>query len=403
MSIHLDMIVEDEASRLGVEPSDVEEANASPEFVARFTGMKDALDGKRAVPPSAHRPFSTLAAHYLETRQRDGSGDKVKGVTEAHLASVYRLFSSHIDDGPMSSVTPHIVSTFFDKLRKLDVNWGRSPATKQRTLSELLKISASSDAPRLSDKTLFRHMSGLSQLWKWAKTRGEATGDNPFAGQVKKPSLDPAKTKQRRPNLPWTDDAIRAYFRLYPDVSRPGRPEAMHWVPRIALLSGMRLNEVCSLEVSDIKTGDEGIRFFDITEAKSSAGIRQVPLHDDLSPLLSLAPSHGLLFPEMKPSGPDGKLSANFGKRFGRARRAIPGAGTFHGQRHNATGGLERSHTPESEAAQIVGHGKKRGFTYTVYSDGLTLPQKLEIVRRIQLPPGALQGRGDDHEPTPVQ
>ena len=40
-----------------------------------------------------------------------------------------------------------------------------------------------------------------------------------------------------------------------------GKPNAMYWLPRIALLTGMRLNEICSLEASDMKTA-EGIRVF---------------------------------------------------------------------------------------------------------------------------------------------
>ncbi|UOK69358.1 hypothetical protein [Ancylobacter polymorphus] len=47
---------------------------------------------------------------------------------------------------------------------------------------------------------------------------------------------------------------------------------------------------------------------------------------------------------------------------------------------------FERSRIPETEVAQIVGHGKK-GLTYRVCSpNGLTIRQKQELVELLRLP-----------------
>lgn len=59
--------------------------------------------------------------------------------------------------------------------------------------------------------------------------------------------------------------------------------------------------------------------------------------------------------------------SAQIGKRLGRRFAAIRGGSTFHAFRRTVAGTFERNRIPESEAAQIVGHGKK-GITYKVYS-----------------------------------
>lgn len=63
------------------------------------------------------------------------------------------------------------------------------------------------------------------------------------------------------------------------------------WAPLIALYSGMRLEEICQLHLSDIVKMD-GVLCFSINEesggsgyvkhVKSSAGIRKVPVHPHL-------------------------------------------------------------------------------------------------------------------------
>lgn len=388
-SVKRDLLLEDEMSRRGVEDTHtLDEANVSPAFHAEFAGMTDALEGRRAAPPDHQRPFSVLAKAYLKERQRDGSDKQVKKQTEGQMEAVYRLFSDHVEDAPLASITDRKASLFFDKARGLVSTWGRSPKTKERTLAELLALSEASEGPRLSDKTLFRYMVALGQLWDWGKKRGEASGDNPFRGLVRKPN--PLKN-QRRPNLPWSDAAIRAYFAAHPDRSTLGELDEFHWLPRIGLLTGMRLDEICSLDVEDIKAGG-GVRYFDITAAKSVAGVRQIPLHQDLLPLLKKAPKAGPLFPHLVAGGPDEKKAWNVGKRLGRQAKGIDGASRFHGLRKNVTQTFERAHVPESEAAQIVGHGPaKRGFTYATYSpDGLLLDQKLALIRLLSLPSGIL-------------
>ena len=87
-------------------------------------------------------------------------------------------------DAPLSeAATRKSATAFFDKLKRLDANWGRSPKTKSRTLDQLLALSAATDdLVPLSDRTLFRYMIALDQVWDWAKVRGDVReGDSPFS------------------------------------------------------------------------------------------------------------------------------------------------------------------------------------------------------------------------------
>jgi integrase len=349
---------------------------------ARLLGVRAAVQKVKEIPPEYREPFSRTAAAYLADRQRPGSSDRLTDQTVAQMEAVYRLYKDHTSDAPLRMTTRKVAAQFFDKLKRLDANWGRSPKTKERTLDDLLALSHRDDSKPLSDRTLFRYRLALSQVWAWARGRDEVTGDDPFEHLAKKGKNDESA------NAPWSDDAIVAYFAAHPDGSKKGKPDPFFWLPRIALLSGMRLDEICSLRVTDIIEGD-GVRCFDIKKGKTSAATRAVPIHDNLLPLLELAPAGGFLFPDLIPGGKDKKRSAQIGKQLGRRFAAIPGGSTFHAFRKNVAGTFERNRVRESEAAQILGHGKK-GITYKIYSPhGIPIALRKQLVDLLKLPKSA--------------
>jgi integrase len=366
----------DDADELG------EDNPLPPAVDARLQGIRAAVQGRRETPDEFKAPFSRTASDYIKDRQRAGASNRLTDQTVAQSEAVYRLFAHHIGDRPLLSVERRTATQFFDKVKRLDANWGRSPKTKERTLDELLALSDREDAKPLSDRTLFRYMTSLGQLWDWAERRGEVTGRNPFNGQVKKGEND------RYANAPWSDDAIRAYFAAHSDQSKRGKPDPFFWLPRIALLSGMRLDEICSLTAADIVVG-EGIKCFDIKRGKTNSAERAVPIHNALLPFLEVVPKSGYLFPDLIPGGKDKKRSAQIGKQLGRRFAAIPGGSTFHAFRKNVAGAFERNRVPESEAAQILGHGKK-GITYKIYSPhGIPITLRKQLVDLLVLPIGA--------------
>jgi integrase len=361
---------------------ELDEDTLPPEVGARLRGIRAAVLDLKDTPDEFRQPFSRTAAAYIADRQRPGSSDRLTDQTVSQMEAVYRLYRDHSDDAPLRLTTRKTAAAFFDKLKRLDAHWGRSPKTKERSLDDLLALSAKEDAKPLSDRTLFRYRLALSQLWAWAKGRDEAAGDDPFEHLAKKGKND------ENANAPWSDGAIKAYFAAHPDSSKKGKPDPFYWLPRIALLSGMRLDEICSLKVGDLIDGD-GVRCFDIKEGKTSAATRAVPIHDALLPFLELVPKEGYAFPGLIPGGKDKKRSAQIGKQLGRRFAVIPGGSTFHAFRKNVAGTFERCRVPETEAAQILGHGKK-GITYKVYSPhGVPMVQRKALVDLLALPEGA--------------
>ena len=181
---------------------------------------------------------------------------------------------------------------------------------------------------------------------------------------------------------------------MRPDVT-PDRhtvTTALAWIAWIGAYSGMRLNEICSLDVTDVREQD-GVWFFDVTDAKTAAGDRRVPVHSVLLELGLLdyrgrLAAKGQMWPALRPGGPDGKLSLYVTKRFTWRRRELGLTRdrlAFHSLRSNVGTALENAGVPESEAVEILGH-KKLSMSYGTYSGGLTLRRRQQVIEEIKYP-----------------
>jgi hypothetical protein len=272
LDILWDSIAEREASRLGFpELSLAPVHQVSAEVEAALSAIRAAQKGSSAVPAKYGTPFSELARRFIEDRQRD-SRSNLSDQTISQREAVYRLFQSYCKDGALAVVDARMASDFFDKVKRLHPHWGRSPKTKARSFDEVLSLSSKMEGERISGRTVTRFASDLSALWDWAAKQGEVSGASPFAGQR-------VEVKTRKgANAPWSVDALRALLGGYGDVGSVGRPDPIFWLPRIALLSGMRLNEICSLEAVNLCEA-EGVRYFDITAGKTESSVRVVPIH----------------------------------------------------------------------------------------------------------------------------
>lgn len=369
-----------EVSNLGYgDHSEVPDDAWPPNARAALDAIKAALSGGEDEPPPEYRePFSELATRFVADRQRDPT-HKLTEQTRTQIEAVYRLFCHHINDAPLATITRSQVAKFFDSVKKLHRDWGRGADVKLKSLANLLAESATKAGPRLSPRTINRYVWSLRQLWEWAETREEVQGRNPFDGFKEK------VVRRKDAHFPWSQEAIQAYFDLITHPGERGNPNPLYWLPRIALLTGMRLNEICSLEVSDIKSA-EGVTYFDIPKGKTESSVRVIPVHSDLESIMAFLPSRGYLFPHVRPGGPDKKRSWNIGKRLNRRFRAIDGGSDFHAFRKNVAEVFERARVPDTESAQILGHAKP-GMTYGVYSpNGLRIDQKKELIELLGTP-----------------
>ncbi len=337
---------------------------------------------RRELEPS----FSELAASYVELWATQ-SGLKESN-TRQQKEATFRLFAGYCGDQPIRTIKRADAAGFMDALRRMDPLWSRSPKSKDRTWAELQEVYGG-NTTGLSASTLNRHATTLQELWRWAEDRGHCEGKNPFTGLHQK--IRPGKNLLGY--LPWTAEELGQLFT--PPPNRADLAEVMV----VALHTGMRLNEIASLTLGDIKE-EEGVSFIDVQDAKTPAGNRQVPLHPRIAWLGKLKGlAEARVWPGVNGEGPGKKPGQDASKEFSRfkaARGFTERRKTFHSFRKNVTEIMERRGVAENEWAQVLGH--ERGFTYGRYSPhGITLARKAELIALIDYPgvifPGPLMER----------
>ena len=249
------------------------------------------------------------------------------------------------------------MSSFLDALSRLHRHYGRRPGVDNLSLRDLLKRFPAGEGDGLSNKTLNRHLSALSKMAKWARKRGHVPAgvENPFSDQMREAAANPYR--------PLTVAELNKLFLGLSFDVKPKRhslASSWPWLMAIALFSGLRLGEIANLDVEDIKR-DGRVRYFDVTEAKSVAGVRVVSVHSKLIGLGLLdyvkAVGSGPLFPGLKPGGRGASRGEVVAKRFPEFRRGrgVDRAGvTFHSFRKSFVQALEKAGIDRDRAALVV-------------------------------------------------
>ncbi|HAI1435710.1 TPA: site-specific integrase, partial [Escherichia coli] len=154
----------------------------------------------------------------------------------------------------------------------------------------------------------------------------------------------------------------------------------------IGAYTGMRINEIASLTIDDVKE-IEGVLCFEITQGKTKAAARVVPVHSLITPLvLSLRekPHNGFLFYHASiTERVDGKRATWYSQRFTRAKRkALGEKGTerkvFHSLRHGVAQLLDRNQIPEDRIALLLGHTRGKTEAFRTYSKNAASPVELK-------------------------
>ncbi|MDQ7072768.1 MAG: tyrosine-type recombinase/integrase [Gammaproteobacteria bacterium] len=161
-------------------------------------------------------------------------------------------------------------------LLALPANINKSKRYKNKTIDQILDMD---EAPR-SIATVNKILTRYSGLLAWGKRQGcFGIKENVF--------------ERLTMNDPRDERDLRAAFnqqqleQLFTEINNSRQTHSYYyWLPRIALYTGMRLNEICQLHLSDIKEV-EGIVVFDINDdqektLKTKSSKRYVPIHSRL-------------------------------------------------------------------------------------------------------------------------
>lgn len=196
-------------------------------------------------------------------------------------------------------------------------------------------------------KTTNRKISSLSSLWRWALRRGLAE-ENPWLDQSVRKNEGGRKRKKLRA---YTAEELRAL--VFPGPEDPVLRDLI-W---LGLFTGARLNEICELRPADVKDGGLQIR-----EGKTDAAQRWLPIPKPVGAIIARrAKNEGWLFPELKPSGPDGKRSWNVQKRINRwigNELEDSSEVNFHSFRRSYATACEQVDLHLNTQSELMGHTK---------------------------------------------
>ena len=149
----------------------------------------------------------------------------------------------------------------------------------------------------------------------------------------------------------------------------------------MAMYTGARREELCSLRVEHVH-GD----YFEIVAAKTAAGVRTVPIHDELVPTMArlvAESTDGYVLSGLR-TDRHGDRGDGIGKRFGMLKTELGfrNRHVFHSHRGTVITMLERAGVPESTVQDIVGH-ERSTLTGSTYSGKSTLDMKREALAKL--------------------
>ena len=138
------------------------------------------------------------------------------------------------------------------------------------------------------------------------------------------------------------------------------------------------------MKVADIADG-----YMTIRDAKTRAGLRTIPVHTRLQPVVERLigdRTDGYLL-EGLTENKYGKRGDAIGKRFGKlkTRQGFGSQHVFHSLRHTLVSLLEEAGVTQNIAASIAGHSKQ-GFTFREYSKADLRVHMAEAMARIDYP-----------------
>lgn len=222
--------------------------------------------------------------------------------------------------------------------------------------------------------TIRKKVSQLGQVWRWAQKRGllPYSKETPWDDQAPSKKDIQRAQKTRRD---FTADETRTLLAAAPVGTALGD------TLRVALLCGVRLEEVASLDASQV---DPEGRSYSIREGKTANAARLVPLvgiaRDVIKARLAKVNGGGPLFPETKVRASTGKRGGSLSQQFTRLRRdklgrATDGKLVLHSFRHTWTTAARRAGVDVRTSDELGGWTVSRGNARVIYDHGLEAHQ----------------------------
>ncbi len=298
---------------------------------------------------------------------------------------------------PKSPITRSRLAAFnaFRDSRKIAKKTIDQQDSKLKKLSDYLtetgkpldfdSVSAWIDSLKLSSKTLAQYLLSGSVFWKWAmkydeRWRVDHKGKaNPFEGHDLPVVRGTARVIAQRRDFSMTE------IKMIHSAAVKSNQSTLADIILLGTYTGARIEEICKIQKRDLITID-GVESIDITDSKTAAGVRVVPIHPAIKEVVSgliERSTDEFLIPSSSRSK-YGIRSDPFVKSFGRLKTSL-GFGpdrVFHSIRKTVITQLIRAGVPGVLVAELVGH-ETGTVTFDVYSQGASINQKLDALLKL--------------------
>ena len=330
--------------------------NSSPNTEAQTTHPTTKSKNKTHPHQRTPRvPLSSLMQKFVESRRGRGFGEK----TIADYQDSFNLFLEVFGNKFISSLTHQHARKYVDILKKLPSNRKiKYPNKSIKMLTSMQGLAV------LSPRTVAKHLERVSALFNWAIRQGY-TKENVFRGKLEATRATEALEKH------FTEAEIGLVLgdKLKEQSLHINKPER-YWVTMLAAHSGARLNEICQLDVADIKQKNE-IWVMELQQnavdksIKTKAGDRTVPIHPKLLELGLLdyltqlkADNQQKLFPALKKtlSTGYGTSISNWFARYLKHLGLKKKGKNFHSLRHTVINKLLTQQVYQPFIKELVGH-----------------------------------------------
>lgn len=223
---------------------------------------------------------------------------------------------------------------------------------------------------------------GCRSLWSYLQDTSTVPMEavDPFIGSFKLALKAAVKTDTGRSGSSYTVEQLTMIY----VAATAKKDQPLADLIALGAYTGCRIEELGRLTKETCTGG-----MFDIRDSKTNAGIRQVPIHPALLPLvvrMLAASKDGYLLPSTA-ENQYGIRTAPLSQKFGKLKTKL-GFGSdlvFHSTRGTLVTLMHRAGVDEGFSADIVGHAKKT-MTYGLYSSGSSMAQKLDAISKVSYP-----------------
>lgn len=321
---------------------------------------KTSMSDKRVGADSNSLP--EVIKRYVAARQAEWTEK-----TKMEVTSVFKLLEDILGTIDVRTITKPMMVELRTTLQKLPANLYKKYPGKS-----IKQILALADIDPMSTKSVNKHVARLGAVFRYCVDDEGTMTMNPAFGLkiTEKKRVDEERSAYSQ------EDVKKIVGALPRKLKEPER----YWIPLIGLYSGMRLNEICQLHVTDIIKVD-GLWCFSINDEhekrlKNVASERVIPMHPVLLKLGlhdyvkrlrdNKVPRLWMNLTWMDIHG----YSNGFGKwyqRFNRLQVTDDSKKVFHSMRHTVTDSLKQAGVLETVIAELVGHSNGGSMTMGRY------------------------------------